>query len=65
MDTNIQEEGNYYGDILYLVRNGNHVEPEPKVKSFKKNSIDWIMMFIQDLYEQEAMIYSMNISIRV
>lgn len=63
-DTNIKIDGNYYGDILYAIQNEKGLLEE-KVITIEAKHIDYIMGIYQDLYEQEALIYSSNFKLRV
>lgn len=63
-NTNIKIDGNYYGDIVYAVKNENGMLEEKEINIEGKH-IDYIMGIYQDLYEQEALIFSSNFKLRV
>lgn len=62
MDINI--DGNYYGYIVYAVKTEDGVMVEKDIKIDGKH-IDYIMGIYQDLYEQEALIFSSNFKLKV
>lgn len=62
MDINI--DGNYYGYIVYAVKTEDGVMVEKDIKIEAKH-IDYIMVIYQDLYEQEALIFSSNFKLKV
>lgn len=63
-NTNIKIDGNYYGDIVYAVKNESGMLEEKEINIEGKH-IDYIMVIYQDLYEQEALIFSSNFKLRV
>lgn len=62
MDINI--DGNYYGYIVYAIKTKDGVMVEKDIKIEAKH-IDYIMGIYQDLYEQEALIFSSNFKLKV
>lgn len=63
-NTNIKIDGNYYGDIVYAVKNENGMLEEKEINIEGKH-IDYIMRIYQELYEQEALIFSSNFKLWV
>ena len=64
MDSLDSKEGNYSGFIVYAVKDekGNLTD---KTYNFSLVSIDYVMGLFMDLYEQEALIFSIKINLGV